>query len=263
MSEKVLYTDGACLGNPGPGGWAYALIEDGEPRTRSGGAVETTNNRMELMGVINGLSEIPVGGKVTVYSDSQYVVNAFTQCWIAGWKRNGWTRSGGELANKELWQTLDLIVKKRTVKWVWVKGHAGNRYNELCDRLASEAAQRYATDGELAQMSFAGDCGDAEAGCEKFEVPSEEDLQVSMDNLETVRMRQELDAMTTQMNDTLLVLDLSLVHSNVVKYDIEYPCGACPWCQFCDGQMPEDGRYNCARAYVRYHLAKLEAKKVA
>ena len=112
-------------------------------------------------------------------------------------------------------------------------------------------------------MSFAGDRGDTEVGCEKFGVPSEEDLQVSMDNLETVRMRQELDAMTAQMNDTLLVLDLSLVHSNIVKYDIEYPCGACPWCQFCDSQMPEDGRYNCARAYVRYHLAKLEAKKVA
>lgn len=167
------------------------------------------------------------------------------------------------MSNKELWQTLDLIVKKRSVKWVRVKGHAGNRYNELCDRLASEAAQRYANEGELAQMSFARGREDVESGCEKIETTSEEDLQVSMDNLKTVRMRQELDAMTAQLNDTLLVLDLSLVHSNVVKYDIEYPCGACPWCQFCDGQMPEDGRYNCARAYVGYHLAKLEAKKVA
>ena len=126
-----IYTDGACKGNPGPGGWGAVILEDGAKRTLQGGERRTTNNRMEMTAVIEGLSKLPELEEVTVYSDSQYVINTMTK----NWKRN---------KNQDLWAKMDAEVKSRRVKWRWVRGHNGHPLNEEADRLAVEAAVRYA-----------------------------------------------------------------------------------------------------------------------
>lgn len=136
-----IYTDGACSNNqkPGgqPGGWA-AVFADGT--VIAGADPATTNNRMELTAVIEGLKRTPVGAEVTIYSDSAYVVNAFLQDWFAGWRRRGWRNSKGDpVENQDLWQELWRLAQERRVKWVKVKGHAGNRFNEMADRAAVEA----------------------------------------------------------------------------------------------------------------------------
>ena len=136
MKTVTLYTDGACSGNPGPGGWAAILRYGAAVRELSGGEPETTNNRMELMGVIAGLSALKEKCAVELYSDSQYIVNALTNGWLRDWKRRGWKRRDGELKNAELWQELDALLQKHTVTAHWVKGHADNEYNNRCDALA-------------------------------------------------------------------------------------------------------------------------------
>lgn len=137
-----LYADGACSGNPGPGGYGYAVvINDTVSLKGSGGLLATTNNQMELTAIIEGLKVIPNHYSVSVYSDSSYVVNAFTKNWISGWRRRNWVKSDGNpVANRELWEELIALISLRpSVKFVWVKGHAGNQYNEMCDRLAVKA----------------------------------------------------------------------------------------------------------------------------
>ena len=135
----VLYTDGACSGNPGAGGWAAILTFEGREKILSGGEDITTNNRMELMAVIQGLEAIKAGQKVKVFSDSAYVVNAFNQGWIANWKRNNWrSSSGGEVLNKEMWQRLLAAMQPLEVEFVKVKGHSDNVFNNRCDALARE-----------------------------------------------------------------------------------------------------------------------------
>jgi len=140
MKTVILYTDGACSGNPGPGGWAAILRYGESVRELSGGEHETTNNRMELMGVISGLEALRERCAVELYSDSQYVVNALNNGWLRDWKRRGWKRRDGELKNPELWQRLDELLAKHAVTAHWVKGHADNEYNNRCDALA--VAQR-------------------------------------------------------------------------------------------------------------------------
>ena len=136
MKTVILYTDGACSGNPGPGGWA-AILRYGEAvRELSGGEAETTNNRMELLGVIAGLEALKERCAVELWSDSQYVVNALNNGWLRDWKRWGWKRRDGELKNPELWQRLDELLAKHAVTAHWVKGHADNEYNNRCDALA-------------------------------------------------------------------------------------------------------------------------------
>ena len=141
-NNVVLYTDGACSGNPGAGGWAAILSYKGKETVLSCGEKMTTNNRMELMGVISGLEEVEKMGQnlsVKVYSDSAYVVNAFNQNWITSWKRNNWhTASGGAVQNKDLWQRLLSVMEKLDVEFVKVKGHADSVYNNRCDALARE-----------------------------------------------------------------------------------------------------------------------------
>jgi ribonuclease HI len=146
MSASLLYTDGACLGNPGPGGWAYVLVTDTGEVEDSGGEPRTTNNKMELLSAIEGLAATPLGSEVTVLTDSEYLRNGMMS-WTRAWQRNGWrTSTGAAVKNKELWQALLELVARRTVRWQWVKGHAselagGDRYNHRCDDLARTAAR--------------------------------------------------------------------------------------------------------------------------
>ncbi len=137
--EVVLYTDGACSGNPGAGGWAAILSFKGNEKILSGGEEMTTNNRMELMAVIAGLESVKSGQRVQVFSDSAYVVNAFNQNWLSSWQKNNWKTAGkGEVQNKDLWQRLLKAVGELDVTFNKVKGHADNVYNNRCDELARE-----------------------------------------------------------------------------------------------------------------------------
>lgn len=140
----IVYTDGACSGNPGPGGWAWVSIANGEIRENYGGEPVTTNNRMELLGAIEGLGAISARmesgdlkqGLVEVRTDSQYVKNGVTS-WVASWKRNGWrTASKAPVKNKDLWERLDTLSTKLCARWTWVEGHSGEAWNERCDELA-------------------------------------------------------------------------------------------------------------------------------
>jgi ribonuclease HI len=135
--ETVVYTDGACSGNPGPGGWAWAV--DGGPQD-SGGEAHTTNQRMELTAALEAVRGLP--GPLCVVSDSSYVVNCFRDRWHEGWKRRGWKNSAGKpVANRDLWEPLsDEVLRKGDVRFRWVKGHSGDRMNDLVDLLAVQAA---------------------------------------------------------------------------------------------------------------------------
>ena len=137
ISEVTIYTDGACSGNPGPGGWAAILMAGGAKKEMSGGERDTTNNRMELMAVIEGLKALKRPCKVDIYSDSAYVVNAFEQNWIVKWVKNGWKNSAkAEVANSDLWKELIDLTTMHNVTFHKVKGHADNEFNNRCDVLA-------------------------------------------------------------------------------------------------------------------------------
>ncbi len=148
-----LYTDGACLNNPGPGGWAALWVQEDEPiaETLTGSDPDTTNNRMELMAVIHGLTEPPeVRGKIRIFTDSKYVMNAFEEKWLVNWKKRGWkTAAKKPVKNKDLWLKLDALVAKTTVEWNWVKGHSGNKFNEWVDSEARSMAERAQDIGNL------------------------------------------------------------------------------------------------------------------
>lgn len=140
--ELKIYTDGACTGNPGPGGWAAVLMWDGKIHEISGGEIQTTNNRMELLAAIKSLETLDEKCRVTLYSDSQYVCNGITN-WIHGWKRKNWRRSGDKMVkNVDLWQYLDTLNQQHYVTWVWVRGHSGDFWNERADELARNAIPR-------------------------------------------------------------------------------------------------------------------------
>lgn len=136
MKKIDLYTDGACSGNPGIGGWGAILIYNKIEKILSGGEENTTNNRMELTAVIKGLQALKEGCKVNIYSDSAYVVNAFLQGWVDNWLENNWKSSKGQVQNIDLWQQLLEVLNKHKVKWFKVKGHADNVNNNRCDKLA-------------------------------------------------------------------------------------------------------------------------------
>ena len=145
MKHVDLFTDGACSGNPGPGGWGAILRYNGVEKELSGGEANTTNNRMELSAVIFGLKALKEPCAVTLYSDSQYVCNALKLGWAKKWRANGWMRNKKDPAlNPELWGKLLDLVEKHQVEIIWVKGHAGHPENERCDRLAVAAAKQYA-----------------------------------------------------------------------------------------------------------------------
>ena len=140
MKEVQLYTDGACRGNPGRGGWGAILVYGKYEKEMSGGERETTNNRMELLAAISGLEALKEPCLVTLYSDSKYVVDAFLEGWVDSWRAHGWKRGKDELKNPDLWQRLFDLTQRHEVKFVWVKGHDGHPYNERCDRLATAFA---------------------------------------------------------------------------------------------------------------------------
>lgn len=143
MTERVVevYADGACKGNPGPGGWGVLLVAGGRERELHGGEPATTNNRMELTAVIQGLRAMKEPCRVTVVTDSQYVKNGIT-LWIHGWKRKGWkTTTGSPVMNRELWIALEEEAARHKVQWEWVKGHADHADNNRCDELATAAAR--------------------------------------------------------------------------------------------------------------------------
>jgi len=135
------WSDGSCLGNPGPGGWAYVIRMGAEEWEGSAGKKQTTNNIMEMTGALKALEALPEGTSITLETDSQYVVKGMTQ-WLRGWKKKNWKKSDGNpVLNQELWKQLDAANQARKVTWKWVKGHAGHAENERCDDLARAAAE--------------------------------------------------------------------------------------------------------------------------
>lgn len=142
MSGLEIYTDGACRGNPGPGGWGVLIREGGEERALSGGEADTTNNRMELMAAIMALQALPAGSGGTLYTDSEYVMKGLNE-WLPSWKARGWrTAAKKPVKNQDLWQALDEANARHRIRWQWVRGHAGNDGNERVDRLANAAIDK-------------------------------------------------------------------------------------------------------------------------
>jgi ribonuclease HI len=139
--EVTIYTDGACIGNPGPGGWGAILRYGKHEKHLSGGEKDTTNNRMELQAALEALRALNEPCQVTLFTDSEYLKRGITE-WMPGWKRRNWRRKDGALANVDLWMKLDEEIARHEVHWHWVKGHAGHTYNEKVDRLARKAVPR-------------------------------------------------------------------------------------------------------------------------
>lgn len=144
MTPRVeIFTDGACSGNPGIGGWGALLRHKNAQKELSGGELETTNNRMELTAVIEALKALKTKCNITLYTDSKYVMNGITE-WLENWKKNGWktAHKKNEVKNIDLWQILDELIQNHEIRWVWVKGHAGHTENERVDTLARNEVQK-------------------------------------------------------------------------------------------------------------------------
>ena len=145
-ADYIIHTDGSCLRNPGgAGGWAAVIetVATGAVTEKSGGDPETTNNRMELTAALEALSAVPEGARIALFTDSQYLKNAFTKFWLPAWKKRGWKKADGEpVLNQDLWMQLDAAFAARRVQFHWVKGHAGNERNERCDELARAEAEK-------------------------------------------------------------------------------------------------------------------------
>ena len=141
MKKVDIYTDGACRGNPGKGGWGAVLVYNGREKELSGGERETTNNRMELTAAIKSLACLKEACEVTLYSDSKYLIDAITKGWVYSWKSKGWKKADKSPAlNVDLWEELLTLLERHKVTFIWVKGHDGHEYNERCDTLATTFA---------------------------------------------------------------------------------------------------------------------------
>lgn len=144
MKEVTIYTDGACSGNPGPGGYCAILVYQGKERVVSGGEKETTNNRMELLAVIEALEALKEPCAVRVVSDSKYVVDAIEKGWLSSWQAKGWKKADRKpVLNVELWQRLLPLLTRHRVEFTWIRGHAGHPYNERCDAVAVQESQKF------------------------------------------------------------------------------------------------------------------------
>jgi ribonuclease HI len=145
LKEIIIYTDGACKGNPGVGGWGALLVSGSHTKEIFGGEVLTTNNRMELMAVIEALQSLKQASRVSVYADSQYVLKGINE-WLANWKKRNWRTSDNKpVKNVDLWQRLDALASQHEVQWIWVKGHAGHAGNERADELANKGVEQLLT----------------------------------------------------------------------------------------------------------------------
>jgi ribonuclease HI len=138
LPEVTIYTDGACSGNPGPGGWGVLLRFGKHEKALSGGEKDTTNNRMELQAALEALRALREPCRVTLFTDSEYLKKGITE-WLPNWKQRNWRRKGGKLANVDLWMKLDQEMERHEIHWRWVRGHAGNSFNERVDHLARNA----------------------------------------------------------------------------------------------------------------------------
>lgn len=144
MKQIEIYTDGACSGNPGPGGWGAVLVYNGKEKELSGSEKNTTNNRMELTAVIMALNALNQPCEVKLTTDSKYVCDAINKGWVYSWRKNGWKKSDKKPAlNVDLWKELLSLLEKHEVQFIWVKGHNGHKYNEICDTLAVKEYQKY------------------------------------------------------------------------------------------------------------------------
>lgn len=144
MKQIEIYTDGACSGNPGPGGWGAVLVYNGKEKELSGSEKNTTNNRMELTAVIMALNALNQPCEVKLTTDSKYVCDAINKGWVYSWRKNGWRKSDKKPAlNVDLWEELLSLLEKHEVEFIWVKGHNGHKYNEICDALAVKEYQKY------------------------------------------------------------------------------------------------------------------------
>lgn len=144
MKQIEIYTDGACSGNPGPGGWGAVLVYNGKEKELSGSEKNTTNNRMELTAVIMALNALNQSCEVKLTTDSKYVCDAINKEWVYSWRKNGWKKSDKKPAlNVDLWKELLSLLEKHEVEFIWVKGHNGHKYNEICDALAVKEYQKY------------------------------------------------------------------------------------------------------------------------
>jgi len=143
MKKVTIYTDGACRGNPGPGGWGVILIHGNKEKELSGGEASTTNNRMELISVISALEALKEPCEVDLHTDSQYVANAVNHGWLESWQKKGWRRKGGEVKNPDLWIRLVPLLAIHNITFNWIKGHSDNEYNNRCDALAVAESRKY------------------------------------------------------------------------------------------------------------------------
>ena len=144
MKQIEIYTDGACSGNPGPGGWGAVLVYNGKEKELSGSEKNTTNNRMELTAVIMALNALNQPCEVKLTTDSKYVCDAINKSWVYSWRKNGWKKSDKKpTLNVDLWKELLSLLEKHEVEFIWVKGHNGHKYNEICDALAVKEYQKY------------------------------------------------------------------------------------------------------------------------
>ena len=244
-----LYTDGSCFGNPGAGGWAYVLINGQNETRRHGGHPMTTNNRMELTGVISGLKQVPEKASVAVFTDSQYITNAFNKKWVFNWKKNGWMRNDGELKNKELWIELYNLVSRRTVSFNWVKGHNGDHYNEMCDRAATAMSEYYQNhyDGEVESFPQVHE----EEQRSLFDVPVVSNLvDQSVPEIQTVEeagpVREETgSALVEELESVYCALEQLL--GLTFFRGRPHLCGSQFFCDYCGG----DFEHPCAKSYIR------------
>ena len=148
MKQIIIYTDGACRGNPGPGGWGAVLRWNGHEKRLCGGETLTTNNRMELMAAISALEALKESSEAVLYTDSVYVKQGLTE-WLKGWKAKGWrTADKKPVKNQDLWQRLDAAASRHSIDWRWVKGHAGDPGNELADQLANQGLEEHMKSGK-------------------------------------------------------------------------------------------------------------------
>lgn len=144
LPKVIIYTDGSCSGNPGPGGWGAVLIFGENKKTVAGGSKNTTNNRMELTAVIEALSALKRPCEIELHSDSQYFINAMTKGWLESWQKKGWVKADKKpVLNRDLWERIIEETSKHEMTYVWVRGHNGDEYNELCDFLATEQTKKY------------------------------------------------------------------------------------------------------------------------